>query len=211
MNHQALKVIENILQTLKKKNISININQLEDLKTHANLLLAWNRKMNLTRIVEPREIANRHFLEGLCAGDQLRRKSLNGPLLDLGSGNGFPAVPMAIAWPGALPVTLVESSEKRGAFLRTLMRELEWKTSQVVIRRIETGRDLAGLPCRIFTSRGVALSGLLEEGLPFLEPGAVAVLFTPRQSASEIWHESLEVEEFRPIRGRENGILLLRK
>lgn len=120
---------------------------------------------------------------------------------------------MAIAWPEALPLTLVESSQKRGAFLRVLLRELGWETSRVAIRRIETGRDLVGLPCRIFTSRGVALSRLLDEGFAFLQPGAVAVLFStrPPEPEADSTLQGFVVEEFRTIRGRESGILLIRK
>ena len=209
--HQEVSIIiKKIHHALDNECISIDISQLDRLKTHARLLLMWNEKMNLTRIRDPQEIASRHFVEGLCAGDLLRRKGLKGPLLDLGSGNGFPGVPMAIAWPEAFPIILVESSEKKGAFLRALLREMGWKTSRVVIRRVETGSDLKDLPCRVFTSRGVVLSRLLEESLPFLEPEGVAVLFGARPPGGS-FHSGLDVEEFRSLRGRETGILLVRK
>ena len=208
--HEISSLIREIVSAVENERISLNINQLDKLKLHARLLLTWNRKMNLTRIRDPKEIASRHFLEGLCAGELLKQKSLGGPLLDLGSGNGFPGVPMAVACPGALPLTLVESSEKKGSFLRVLLRELGWDSSRVVVRRIDEAGDLAGLPCRIFTSRGVALTPLLEDGLSFLDPGSHAVLFAAMPPKSASFHGFM-VEEFRPIRGRETGILLIRK
>ena len=206
--HEISSLTREIVSASENADISIDINQLHMLQVHARLLLTWNKKMNLTRIRDPKEIAARHFLEGLIAGDLLKRKNLSGPLLDLGSGNGFPGVPMAIACPGALPLTLVESSEKKGSFLRVLLRELGWESSRVLVRRIDHGDDLAGLPCRIFTSRGVALFRLLEEGLTFLDSGAHAVLFAARPPEAV---QDFTVEEFCPLRGRENGILLIRK
>ncbi len=202
---------DEIIAGSKNENISISGNQLELIRLHASLLLRWNRKMNLTRIREPREMASRHFIESLCAGDLLGSKGLEGPLLDLGSGNGFPGVPMAIAWPSALPVTLVESSQKKGAFLRVLLRELGWDSSQVVIRRVDNGGDLTGLPCRIFTSRAVSLSHLMEDGQTFLEPGSFALLFSTKPPEGESPFRGFAVEGFRPIQGRETGILLLRR
>ncbi len=203
--------MDEIISASQKENISHSVNELELVKIHATLLLTWNRKMNLTRIRDPREIASRHFVEGLCAGDLLRSEGLDGPLLDLGSGNGFPGVPMAIACPRALPITLVESSERKGAFLRVLLRELGWGSSQVIVRRIDKGSDLAGLPCHIFTSRGVALSHLMEEGPTFLKSGSFAVLFAAKPPEGGSPFPCFAVQGFRTIQGRETGILLLRR
>lgn len=204
-------LIDEIIVSSKKYSISLSVNKLELIKIHSSLLLRWNRKMNLTRIRDPREIASRHFLESLCAGDLLERNCIEGPLLDLGSGNGFPGVPMAIAWPGALPLTLVESSEKKGAFLRVLLRELGWDSSKVVVRRVDKGSDLEGLPCRIFTSRAVALSSLMDESASFLGPGSFAVLFAAKPPDGASPFQGFAVENFRAIEGRETGILLLKR
>jgi 16S rRNA (guanine527-N7)-methyltransferase len=204
-------LIDEIIYASQKENISLSVNELELVKAHATLLLTWNRKMNLTRIRDPREIASRHFVEGLCAGDLLRSEGLEGPLLDLGSGNGFPGVPMAIACSRALPITLVESSERKGAFLRVLLRELGWDSSQVLVRRIDKGSDLADIPCHIFTSRGVALSHLMEEGPTFLESGSFAILFAAKPPGGGSPFRGFAVQGFRTIHGRETGIFLLRR
>jgi 16S rRNA (guanine527-N7)-methyltransferase len=94
------------------------------LHTYLALLLKWNAKTNLTAIRTPEEIVRRHFGESLFAGIHL------GPcarLLDLGSGAGFPGIPIQLLRPD-LAVTLAESQGKKAAFLREVVRELGLKT-----------------------------------------------------------------------------------
>lgn len=170
--------------------------------------------MNLTAIRTPAEMAKRHFLEGIVAGEWLRQRSSTGPLVDLGTGNGFPAVPMAVVCAKARPVVLIESSAKKAAFLRALIRELDWKSSRVEVRHVGKSSDLADLPCRIFTTRGVVISHLLGEGLPFLEAGGRCVLFGSRLrlGIESIGHfKDLALEEEIGLPGRESGVLILTK
>ena len=170
--------------------------------------------MNLTAIRDPGEVVRRHFLEGLLAGAFLGRHGASGTILDLGSGNGFPAIPIRVARPEAAPLILVESSRKRAAFLRALLRELGWRDSRVEVRRVETGRDLQDLPCDIFTTRGVTPFDLLEEGLPFLNRGGSARLFLRRGDLVERVPQlppALRVAAEGPLVGREAGMILLRK
>lgn len=170
--------------------------------------------MNLTAIREPGEVIRRHFLEGLLAGEFLGRVKASGTLLDLGSGNGFPAIPIRVARPEASPLILVESSRKRAAFLRALVRELGWRDARVEVRRVEAGRDLQDLPCDIFTTRGVTPFGLLEEGLPFLNRGGFALLFMRRSALEKEAPRlppTLQVEAESPLEGRETGMILLAK
>ena len=170
--------------------------------------------MNLTAIREPGEMVHRHFLEGLIAGEFLGRLRVSGALVDLGSGNGFPAVPIRVARPEASPLILVESSRKRAAFLRALLRELGWRDARVEVRRVEAARDLRDLPCDIFTTRGVTPYGLLEEGLPFLNRGGFALLFMRRGALEREVPRlpaTLRVEAECPLEGREAGMILLAK
>ena len=188
--------------------------QIQLLSVHRGLLETWGRRMNLTAIRDSVEIVQRHFLEGLLAGQFLARLGASGSLLDLGSGNGFPAVPIRVALPEASPVVLVESSGKRAAFLRALLRNLGWSESRVETRRVQKGRDLQDLPCDIFTTRGVTPFDLLKEGLPFLNPGGTALFFMRRTLLDrEVPHlpESLSIEGESPLPGREAGMILLRK
>ncbi len=92
----------------------------QKLSIHLELLLRWNERMNLTAIRDPREIVRRHFGESLFVA---RFISPAGSLLDLGSGAGFPGIPIQICRP-ALKVTLAESQRKKATFLREVVREL---------------------------------------------------------------------------------------
>ncbi len=205
---------EEIGHLTKSLRIYLNNKQLSEFITHGNLLQAWGRKMNLTSIQDPAEIARRHFLEGIVAGEKLRQLAAEGPFLDLGSGNGFPAVPMAVVCRGARPVILLESSEKKAAFLRALIRDLGWMDARVEIRRAERCSDLADLQCRIFTTRGVAISQFLREGLTFLESGGWCVLFGLRDELEKDYGNMpglLVLEEEIKLPDRETRILCLRK
>ena len=109
----------------------------DKLVQHYDLLLRWNRKINLTRIVEPREAAWRHFAEGLFI---LKHADLAGKrVLDVGSGGGFPGLPIAAQEPRA-QVTALEPVAKKANFIREVSRE--WPNVSVDERRLEdvTGR-----------------------------------------------------------------------
>ncbi len=101
---------------------------------YLDLLLKWNAHTNLTAIRDPEEIVRRHFGESLFAGQHL------GPcetLLDLGSGAGFPGLPIALLHPN-LPVTLAESQNKKATFLREAVRTLALPNVEVWAARAES-------------------------------------------------------------------------
>ncbi len=205
---------EMIRRAAAERGISLSEAQIGLLEIHRNLLEIWGRRMNLTAIRDPAEIAHRHFLEGVQAGELLRRFRAAGTLLDLGSGNGFPGIPIRVVHPEASPIVLVESSRKRAAFLRAVLRELGWNDSRVLVRRIGSARDLEDSPCDIFTTRGVAPTNLLREGLPFLRPGGLALLFMRRaalERTAPVEELPLRLEAECQLEGREAGMILLRR
>jgi 16S rRNA (guanine527-N7)-methyltransferase len=208
------ELIREISALCGKLSIQLNTIQLREFQVHAALLEAWSRSVNLTAIRDPREIASRHFMEGIVAGELIRRKGATGPLLDLGSGNGFPGVPMGVICRETRPLLLVESSEKRAGFLRALIRDLGWIDARVEVRRVTQASDLADLPCRVFTSRGVVIDRLFQEGFPFLEAGGWCALFASKagfQAGASLSSEKLALEAEFQFPGRESGILLFRK
>ena len=87
---------------------------------HFELLVTWNRKINLTRIVEPDEAARLHFLESAYLSTLVDAPAR---LIDVGSGAGFPGVPLACVWPDTQTV-LVEPLVKRSVFLKEVVRLL---------------------------------------------------------------------------------------
>jgi 16S rRNA (guanine527-N7)-methyltransferase len=102
---------------------------------HERLLQAWNRRINLTRIVEPREVAQRHFGEALFLA---REAQLSGAVADLGAGAGFPGLPIAATCP-QIEMLEVESVAKKATFMREVTRG--WSNVRVSLSRIE---DLKG-------------------------------------------------------------------
>ncbi len=159
------------------------------LEAHHRLLHQWSRRMNLTGLKDESDILKRHFLEPIAAADLLGDR---GTLLDLGSGNGFPAVPLKVLHPG-LDLILVESSEKKSAFLWAVLRELGLKGSRVETRRIRRLADLADLlPCRYLTLRAVRGQEFLRgEGLRILEPEGRALLFVTSEEVERIQRDPL--------------------
>src|SRR5688572_9688113 len=104
---------------------------------HARTVLEGNRVMNLTAVVEPREVAAKHYLDSWRA---TRLIPLVGrALIDLGSGAGYPGIPVAMAEPQAR-VTLVDSMQKRADFLRRCVEDLALKNVTVSAERGEIGR-----------------------------------------------------------------------
>jgi 16S rRNA (guanine527-N7)-methyltransferase len=110
---------------------------LEQLHRYLDLLLLWNARVNLTAVRNPEEIVTRHFGESLFAarillGDSRRPASL----ADVGSGAGFPGIPVKILAP-ELTLTLIESHNKKAVFLREVIRTLQLDGAEVFCGRAE--------------------------------------------------------------------------
>ena len=117
--------------------------QVLQIQQYIKILLAWNEKINLTAIRDPLEILYRHFCESMYAVDAVPLDK--GRLADVGSGAGFPGLPLKILRPD-LQVFLVESNIKKVTFLAEVIRELGLKGAQVLARRYEElGEEVAPL------------------------------------------------------------------
>ena len=125
------------------------------LSTYLDLLLKWNARTNLTAIRDPEEIVRRHFGESLFVAAHL---PFCATLLDLGSGAGFPGLPIQLARP-TLRVTLAESQNKKASFLREAVRTLGLST-EVWADRVEnmpSGRRFDVVALRAVDNPTVAL------------------------------------------------------
>ena len=100
-----------------------------------DLLLKWNRTYNLTALRDPQQAISHHLLDALAILPYVGA----GPLLDVGSGGGFPGIPLAIARPD-LSVTLVDAVQKKATFLQQAAIELELKSVAVHHARVEEMR-----------------------------------------------------------------------
>jgi len=135
----------------------------------------WNRKINLTAIRNEQDIVIKHFLDSLSY--------LNGfvpapaiRLLDMGSGAGFPAVPIKIVHP-ELPITMVESVKKKASFLRHIVRTLKLLEIVVVDKRTDELPYTHHRAYDVVTARAFAdMKAAISEGAPFLKPRGLMVL-----------------------------------
>lgn len=183
--------------------------QLEDFRLYYQQIVEWNQRINLTRIVEFSDVQIKHFLDSLAVTlvlpDKLKR---GGRILDIGSGAGFPGLPLKIAFPN-LHVSLVESVQKKATFLRHIISVLEMTKVQVFNERSE---DLASDPqlretFDVVLARGLApMRTLVELTLPFCHLDGLVIAHKKGRVDQEI-EEALpalqvlggELREQRPI------------
>jgi 16S rRNA (guanine527-N7)-methyltransferase len=124
--------------------IELDEMRLRAISTYIDLLLKWNSRINLTAIRDPSEIVQRHFGESLFAAKYaLEQKSVD-TAIDLGSGAGFPGVPLAMLAPD-VQVTLIESQQKKATFLKELIYALGLKNLKVFGDRAESYSGTADL------------------------------------------------------------------
>ncbi len=114
----------------------LSASQLEQLQQHYELMLRWNKIINLTRIEEVEEVVDRHYAESLFLGVNLPAGPLT--IADVGSGAGFPGVPIAVLRP-EVTVALIESHQRKAVFLKEATRGLTNAT--VVSKRAEDVRQ----------------------------------------------------------------------
>jgi 16S rRNA (guanine527-N7)-methyltransferase len=117
----------------------LSATQLAQFATYLDLLLRWNARTNLTAVREPEDIVSRHFGESLFAARHLLPTTNDHrptTAADLGSGAGFPGLPLKI-WAPSLRITLIESQNKKATFLREVIRALQLKEAEVFAGRAE--------------------------------------------------------------------------
>ena len=129
--------MQDFLTYAKSRGIYIGEKELEQFQKYLNLLLEWNEKMNLTAIVEPEDIWIKHFLDSLTVLEAMPKDAKK--IIDIGSGAGFPGLPLAIVRPD-LDITLLEATGKKVKFLEAVIEELNLKN----VRAIHGRADEAG-------------------------------------------------------------------
>jgi 16S rRNA (guanine527-N7)-methyltransferase len=124
--------------------ISLNERQLRQTSEYIDLLLKWNSRINLTAVRIPEEIVIRHFGESFFVGAKLMARREWRSVIDLGSGAGFPGLPLALLAPQA-STTLIESNGKKAVFLNEVIRVVDIRNAAVFSGRAEEYRDQAEL------------------------------------------------------------------
>ena len=157
----------------KAEGFALSDNQLAAFQQYAELLVEWNQKMNLTAITEPEEIAVKHFVDSLMLLKYIDIPE-NAALIDVGTGAGFPGIPIKIFSP-SVQVALLDALNKRVGFLNTVSEALGQNNQCLHLRAEEGGRkpelreqfDVA-------TARAVAsMATLAEYCLPYVKVGGV--------------------------------------
>jgi 16S rRNA (guanine527-N7)-methyltransferase len=149
--------------------LSLSSTQEDLILTYLGSLLKWGRKINLTTVLDPEECVTRHFGESLYLSRLLR---LEGSLLDIGSGAGFPGLALKIVVPD-LAVTLLEPVAKKRAFLKEVARVCGFDRVDVKADRLEYYCSLLDRPLHDFaTARAVGqVPGLANDALHCLSDG----------------------------------------
>lgn len=113
--------------------VRFSMEQTEQFFEYMELLIEWNEKINLTAIIEPEEIILKHFIDSITILKEIEKDS---ELVDVGTGAGFPGIPLSIMEP-SLKITLVDSLNKRLIFLEEVINKLNLKNVELVHARAE--------------------------------------------------------------------------
>ncbi len=180
--------VDTIRRVLAEFQLTVDERQVSQIQQYMKMLLAWNDKVNLTAIRDPLEILYRHFCESMYAVSAVPIK--NGRLADIGSGGGFPGLPIQIMVPDA-EIFLVESNVKKATFLAEVVRELELSRCRVIVSRYEElGEELTPLDYVCSRAVGEFVAFLSWAHSPQIQAPTVV-----------LWVGARDLEELRRIEG----------
>lgn len=161
--------------------VLLSDSQLDSIQAYLDLLLRWNAKLNLTAIRDPEEIVTRHFGESLFAAKHLfPTADSRETAIDVGSGAGFPGLPMKL-WSPSLDLTLIESNQRKATFLREVGRTLNLNSVSVLTDRAES----VSVSANLVTFRAVEhFERILPVTFNLVKPrGRIAILVGSEQVA----------------------------
>ncbi len=172
---------DEFINELKKLGISLTQSELNSFETYKNLLQEYNKKFNLTTIIEDESIYLKHFYDSLCLMKVVELKTAK-TILDIGTGAGFPGIPLAIINKDK-KITLVESNGKKVSFLTFLKEKLNLNNVEIYNSRAEDFAKAHREEYDIATSRAVShLKIITELEFPTIK---VKGLFLPLKSNIE--------------------------
>lgn len=215
---------EQFLSAITEYSSSINVMLSEEQKEmfyeYMNILLDWNQKINLTTIIEPEDIIIKHFIDSLTVLKYIKNEKIN--VIDIGTGAGFPGIPIKIA-NESNNVTLLDSLNKRVVFLDNVINELKLKDIVAVHARAEEyikkeKREIYD----IAVSRAVAnMSTLLEYLLPYLKINGICVcmkgpnieeeLENSKKALNILGGKIIKIDSFNLPDGSKRNIIIVKK
>ena len=175
--------MRNLKQTFEKYNIKVDENQQKQFDLYFSHLVETNKVLNLTAITEENEALVKHFLDSVLPEKLF---SQNASVVDVGSGAGFPAVPLKIVRPD-LEICMVDSLNKRVNFLNEVIKLLQLKTAIANHSRAEDFAKANREKFDVATARAVApLNTLVEYLLPLVKVGGCAIIYKASKLDEEL-------------------------
>lgn len=167
--------------------IKLSENQLSQFQKYYEMLIEWNEKINLTAITDFDEVLKKHFLDSIAIGRLFSQKT-EVSVLDIGTGAGFPGIPIKIAFPNT-KVLLMDSLNKRVIFLNEVIKELSLENISAMHGRAEdyAKKDLMREQFDLVVSRAVAnLSSLSEFCLPYVKVSGKFISYKSEKAIEEL-------------------------
>ncbi|HKR79530.1 MAG TPA: 16S rRNA (guanine(527)-N(7))-methyltransferase RsmG [Nitrospira sp.] len=173
---------EFLVASARALDISLTEHQAEQFLVYLSLLLTWNRTTNLTSITDPFEVVSKHFVDSLTA-----LKAFNFPLssavIDVGSGAGFPGIPLKLVR-NDLRLVLVEPSVKKCSFLRSVLGTLKLDSVSVYLGALQQyAADESHLLADVIAVRALRLEEIIEAAALILKPSGHLLLYQTEKAA----------------------------
>lgn len=178
---------EKFEKQLSEINVVLNDNQYKQFYRYYELLVEWNKVMNLTGITEYSEVNEKHFVDSLSITKNMNMEKIHS-VIDIGTGAGFPGIPLKIAFPH-LNVVLLDSLNKRIKFLNTVIDELGLSEIRTIHGRAEDYAKQKEYREQfdLCVSRAVAnLSTLSEYCIPYIRVGGIFISYKSENVDEEI-------------------------
>ena len=170
---------------LKNIDIELSERQLEQFKIYFEFLVEYNENVNLTAITEEEEVYIKHFYDSLLLSKTIDLNNIKS-LCDVGSGAGFPSIPLKIAYPH-LEITIIDGLDKRITFLKQLAAKLELSNVNCVHARAEEYAKEHKESFDVVTARAVARANILNElCIPLVKVGGHFVSMKGKNAEDEI-------------------------
>ena len=194
---------EEFIKELKKINVFLTEKQLEQLDKFYHILIEWNEKINLTRIIKEEDVYLKHFYDSLTLSRIVDLTKVD-TLCDVGTGAGFPGIVLKICYPN-LKITLIDSLNKRITYLNEVIKQLELKDITAIHVRAEQYQNKFD----VVTSRAVAnIEKLLTYTMHLLKKDGIFIAMKGNISSELSQEEKKKINKKYKIEKIESFLLL---